>query len=340
MANILILTQQDSIPSTLTRVGAERPVSVVTECDVRDGLIALGHRVHFQGFSDTLHQVHRRINALAPDVVFNLVEHFRGDVTLDHCAASLLELEGVPYTGSNARGLMLARDKSLAKKILSYHNLPTPAFQVFPRNKQVRLNKKLTFPLIVKSLCDDGSMGISQDSLIHSESRLKDRISYIHDHLGSDALVEEFIAGQELSVGILGMQRLRALPVWQVFFDNAKNANTEIYTHFAKWRADYRKRKGIHADRAEIHKDKALEVQGLARKACRVLGVNGYARVDFRVSATGQVYILEVNPNPDLARDDELAASAADAGLDYEDLLITILRQAHQRSTATLSLAG
>lgn len=340
MANILILTQKETIPSPAMSLDSARAKGMVMECNVRDGLIALGHRVHFQGFDDTLHHVHRRINALSPDVVFNLVEHFRGDVTLDHCAASLLELEGVPYTGCNARGLMLSRDKSLAKKILSFHGLPTPAFQVFPRNRQIRIQNKIEYPLIVKSLYDDGSYGINRDSLVNSESKLIERITYVHDNLGADAIAEEFIAGQELSVGILGIQRLRALPVWQVYFDKAKNADNEFYTHFAKWRTDYRERKGIRAARAEISQDKALEIQALARQASRTLGVNGYARVDFRMDAQGKIFILEVNPNPDLARDDELAASATDAGLDYEDLLITIIRQAHQRASSPLRLAG
>ena len=189
-----------------------------TEYDVISHLKAAGHEVMPLGLSDSLSELRRAIVDWKPDIVFNLLEEFDGIVTYDQHVVAFLELMHQPYTGCNPRGMLLSRDKVLSKQLLSYHRVPTPQFMVFARGKTPRIPKRVRFPMFVKSSTEDASLGIAQASVVSDERQLKERIEFVHEQTHSDALVEEYIEGRELYVGVIGNDRLKVLPVWEMSF--------------------------------------------------------------------------------------------------------------------------
>ena len=182
-----------------------------TEYDVVRTLETLGHEVQILGVGDELGGIRNALFDFKPHITFNLLEGFDDIVTFDHNVVAYLELLKMPYTGCNSRGLLLWRDKSLAKKLLTYHRVPGPDFAIFPRGRKVRHPKRLAFPLFVKSLTMDASIGISQASVVDDEEHLEERVRFIHESVGTDALVERYIEGRELYVGVIGNQQLVAL---------------------------------------------------------------------------------------------------------------------------------
>src|SRR5690606_29165154 len=164
------------------------------------------------GVWDDLGKMRKEIEEWKPHVAFNLLEEFHGVSLYDQHVVSFLELMRQPYTGCNPRGLLLAHDKALCKQILVYHRIPTPKFTVYQRGRSVKIPKRLNYPLVVKSVSEDASRGISQASVVYNDEKLKDRVEFMYDQIGCDALVEEYIDGRELYVGVLGNQRLRTFP--------------------------------------------------------------------------------------------------------------------------------
>lgn len=324
---IIVLMHEDLVPPEGVSLSAEEREKspFKTEYDVVRTLKKNGHTVHTLGVYDDLGVIREAVTREKPHVIFNLLEEFKGNTLFDSNVVSFLELMGVPYTGSNPRGLMLARDKALAKKIMSYHRLKTPKFHVFLKNKKVKLPKALKYPLIVKCLWEEASYGISKGSVVHSEAKLLERIEFIRENLQTDALVEEFVAGRELYVGILGNDRLEALPVWELSFDNVREPGEEIYSANAKFNSEYRKRKGIGTGPAKLSADEARRIQDVCKRVYQTLHLSGYARIDLRLTDEGQIMILEANPNPDICFDDEFAEAALKAGWKYPDLLEKIV---------------
>ncbi|MCB9093523.1 MAG: ATP-grasp domain-containing protein [Halobacteriovoraceae bacterium] len=300
-----------------------------TEWDVIYYLKKLGHDVYPLGVDENLKVIRDAVKEFKPQFVFNLLEEFAGEAFLDQNVVSYLELLKLPYSGSNPRGLMLARDKALAKKILTYHKIKSPKFFVFPKNKNVKKPKNLNYPLIVKCLNEEASLGIAQASIVHNDETLKERIEYINKKLQVDAIAEEFIEGREFYVGIYGNYRLTALPVWELFFENSDNPGKEIFSSRAKFNLEYQKRKGIDAYKAEIDEDTEKRIQEIAKRTYRVLNLSGYGRIDMRMKANGQIHVLEANPNPCIAYDDEFAMSAKYAKLSYPELLSKIISLGH-----------
>ena len=188
---------------------------IKTEHHVLVDLQTLGHEVRVVGISDSLAPLRVALQEFRPHIVFNLLEEFADQRIHSHAVVSYLELMRVPYTGCNPRGLALAQDKAISKKILSYHRIPTPRFQVMPRGRKPRRRRGLEFPLIVKSLLADASEGLSEASVVHSDDKLLSRVEFIHRTLG-DALVEQYIPGRELYCGVMGYRRVEALPVWEM----------------------------------------------------------------------------------------------------------------------------
>lgn len=296
-----------------------------TEFDVVSQLKAMGHEVQKVGVISDLMTIKHAVEKFKPKVVFNLLEEFNGEAIYDQNVVSYLELLGVPYTGCGPRGLMLSRDKALCKKILTYHKIKVPKFQVFYRRKKNSKLKLKNFPLFVKCLNEEASLGITTASKVHSEEKLLERVQFIHEHYHTDVIVEEFIAGVELYVGVLGNVRLQTLPVWQLFFDEVESPDQEIYSEKAKFNKGYRKRKGIRTGPAEISEELAKRVIAIAKKTYRVLDLDGYARIDLRVTQDEKIYVLEANPNPNIAISDEFAQSAKKAKTNYKDLLKKII---------------
>ncbi len=240
--------------------------------------------------------------------------------------ASYLELLGVPFTGCNPLGILLARDKALCKKILRYHRIPTAHFGVFPVGRKVRVRRTLRYPLIVKSVDEEASLGISQKSVVSDEQRLRERVEFIHRQVGSDAIAEEYIEGRELTVSVLGNQRLTVFPVWELFFKNLPEGSLPIATARAKWDLAYQKRVGIDTGPAKnLTPASEARIARIARRVYRMLGLSGYARLDLRLSPEGRVFVIEANATPDIADDEDFALSAKKGGLSYPKLLQRIL---------------
>ena len=293
-----------------------------TEYDVTSSLRKLGHDVRCVGVLDSLTELRTAIADWEPDIVFNLLEEFDGIVTYDQHVVEFLELMRQPYTGCNPRGLLLSRDKTLAKQLLAFHRIATPQFTVFRRGARVHVPRKLRFPLFVKSTVEDASLGIAQASVVEDAARLKERIEFVHEQVKSDALVEEYIEGRELYVGVLGNERLTRLPVWEMVFGSMPDSLAGIATRKVKWDKRYQAKYGITTHAAEDLPPQVLALlDRLSRRIYRALGMSGYARMDFRVTEQGQVYVLEANANPNLETAEDFAESARASGLPYAQLL-------------------
>ena len=297
-----------------------------TEYDVISTLTGLGHEVKVLGVHDDLGEIRRLATEWKPHIAFNLLEGFDDIAIFDQNVVSHLELLKLPYTGCNPRGLLLARDKSLSKKLLAYHRIPVPEFEVVRMGRPIRRPKRLPFPLMVKSLTQEASVGISQASVVDSDERLKERVAFIHESIGTAALVEQYIEGREMYVGILGNQTLEAMPVWELFFTNMPEGAKHIATDRVKWSVKYQKKYGIDSGpAAELAESRAEGIQHLCKRAYRALELSGYARIDLRIDDTGNAWVIEANPNPQIARGEDFAASAEKIGLSYETVIQRIL---------------
>jgi len=297
-----------------------------TEFDVISTLTAMGHDVQPLPVHDDLGEIRRLATEWKPHIAFNLLEGFDDVVIFDQNVVSHLELLKLSYTGCNPRGLLLARDKSLSKKLLAYHRIAVPEFDVFRIGRPIRRPKRLEFPLIVKSLTQEASIGISQASVVDNDDKLKERVAFVHESIGTAAIVEQYIEGRELYVGILGNQALQALPVWELFFTNMPEGAKRIATDRVKWSVKYQKKYGIDSGPAkDLPEERAAEIQHVCKRAYRALELSGYARIDLRLDDAGNVWVLEANPNPQIARGEDFAASAEKVGLSYETVLQRII---------------
>jgi D-alanine-D-alanine ligase len=324
---VLVLLHPDLMPPDSIEGRSEQEIHKwKTEYDVVTTLRKAGHEVRPLGVQDELKPIRDEIESWRPDVVFNLLEQFHGEAVYDQNVASYLELLRIPYTGCNPRGLMLARGKDLAKKLLAYHRIPLPAFAVFPMRRKVRRPPRLALPLIVKSLNEDASYGIAQASVVESDEKLAERVGFIHERIGTAAIAEQYIDGRELYVGVIGNDRLRVLPVWELEFGSMAQGARPIATEKVKHDPEYQERRGIlHGPAKDLSPQLGARIERSAKRIYRTLELDGYARIDFRLSADGVPYYIEANPNPEIAQVEEFAAAALHDGLGYTDLLHRIL---------------
>lgn len=325
---ILVLTHPDlAPPDVLSSLSPKEAFELKTEIDVITNLRKLGHDVHVLGVQWELRPIREAVDVLKPDIVFNLLEEFHGETTNDHNVVGFLELMKVPYTGCNPRGLMLSRGKALSKKLLHYHRIRVPEFAVFPIGRKVRRPRHLAFPLIVKSLIEHSSTGISQASIVDSDEKLSERVRFVHERVGTDAIAEQFIDGRELYVSVLGNDRLRAFAPWELAAEKGDPAEPLIATAKAKHDPDYQTKKGIVIRAAqELHPAVEERLLHDSKRIYRILELTGYARIDFRLDADDRAYFLEANPNPDIAEHEEFASAANFDGVEYPKLLERIIR--------------
>ncbi len=297
-----------------------------TEFDVISELRAMGHDVRPLGIDDSLSELRAAILEWRPDIAFNLLEEFNGIVTYDQHVVAFLELMRQPYTGCNPRGMLLSRDKVLCKQLLSYHRVPTPQFMVFARGRRPRVPRRLRFPLFVKSSTEDASLGIAHASVVEDERGLIERIGFIHGQTHSDALVEEYVEGREIYVGVLGNDRLTVLPVWEMTFGSLPGNLPAIATRKVKWDRRYQQKYGISTAAAQdLPEGTVQRLEQLSRRIFRALHLTGYARMDFRLRRDGQLFVLEANANPNLSAAEDFAQSALSAGIEYAELLRRIV---------------
>jgi D-alanine-D-alanine ligase len=324
---ILLLVHESLVPpDDIGELGEEDIETFRTEYNVYSTLHNLGHEVRVVGIGDRITDLREAIRDFGPDIAFNLLEEFSGIVTYDHYVVAYLELLRQPYTGCNPRGMMISRDKVLTKQVLAAHRIPSPRFQVFPWGKRFRAPRNLSFPLFVKSATEDASLGISQASIVENPERLRERVEFIHEETQSGALVEEYIDGRELYVGVLGNERLQTLPVWEMDFGTAHGGRSGIATRKVKWDAAYQSRHGIATGPAKgLPPGCDQRIARLAKRIYRALYMSGYARMDLRMRPDGSLFVLEANPNPNLTYGEDLAESAESAGISYERLLTRIV---------------
>ncbi len=298
-----------------------------TELDVLSTLKRLKHEVRVVGVGDHLTELRQTIDEWRPHVVFNLLDEFSGIISYDHHVVAYLELIRQRYTGCNPRGMMLSRDKVLTKRVLASHRVATPQFRLFPFGRRFRDPSRLKFPLFVKSATEDASLGIAQASLVDDMKSLRERVEFIHEQVQSDALVEEYIDGREIYVGVLGNSRLTTLPAWEMDFGTLPDAQARIATRKVKWDRKYQARHGIKTGRAHGLSDEQREqLSRLAKRTYRALYMSGFARMDFRLHSDGRIYLLEANANPNLSKGEDLADSAKAAGMSYTSLVERIVQ--------------
>ena len=323
---VLALMHEDLIPPDDPAGADLATVKWKTEYDVVTTLREMGHEVQALGVRNDLGVIRKAIEEWKPQIAFNLLEEFDGVAVYDQNVVSYLELLRIPYTGCNPRGLMLARDKGLSKKIFSFHRIPFPDFAVFPLGRAVKRPRTLSFPLIVKSVSEEASLGISQASIVEDDEKLRERVVFIHKSVGTGAIVERYIEGRELYVGLLGNRHLAVLPVWELILDKMPDESRRIATERVKWSRKYQVKYGITSGEAKSLPDGMAErIRHISKRVYRSLGLSGYARIDLRLDPTGKVYVLEANPNPQIARGEDFADSAERAALPYKTLLQHIL---------------
>lgn len=298
-----------------------------TEADVLGALQQLGCVVQPLAIHDDLGFIRRKLESFPADVIFNLVEEFRNNRAFDQNIVSYLELAGVPFTGCGSTGLTLCRHKGISKKILGYHRIRVPQFAVLPRGGRTTRPRELPFPILVKPLKEEASTGIAQASFVENDADFTERVTYVHEKLALDVIAEEYIAGREFYVSIVGNHRLEVLPVRELLFREVPPDEPRIATYKAKWDDAYRERWGIGTQFAENLDPAVLRsIERTCRRIYHLLAIDGYARLDLRLTAENEVVFIEANPNPFLAQGEDFALSAERGGLDYTALIARIVR--------------
>jgi D-alanine-D-alanine ligase len=304
-----------------------------TEGDVHRALVDDRHEVRLLGLYDDVQPLLDEVKQHRPDLIFNLVEIFHDTTHWDKNIVALIEMLGIPHTGASSATLFLCNDKAMCKKILRFHRVRSPRFHTFYRGTGlVWLPATVKFPCVVKPLTEEASRGISQASVVDDQDQLAERVKMIHERMGRDAIAEEYIEGRELYVSVIGDARLRVLPPREMTFGQMADDEPRIATYKAKWDEAYRKRWGIrNAFAGGLKNGLAANLQDTCKRAYRALNIRSYARFDLRVTAAGQVYVIEPNANPNIARDDEVAQSADRVGIAYPALIRMIVNQALRR---------
>jgi len=310
---------------------------------VKKVLESAGHETVFLDVNEKTFEELRRMDI---DFAFNVCERFNGSSLFEPHIASMLELLNIPYTGSGPLTLATCINKVRVKEILMHHGILTPNYQVFySRNK--KLDPELKFPLIVKPVCMDNSIGITKDAVVHNEEELRSRVSYILRTYDQPALVEEFIDGKEITVGIIGNGRNTAiLPTSEVLFNNWPDNESRVYSYEAKWAVDSTQWRGISIDiPANLPKYQEYRIKRIALQVYNILGCRDYGRIDLRLSADGVPYVLEMNPNPGISpilsaeeQPDFIPFAAEKAGMNYEQLILKIFNEALERYNMTIKI--
>jgi D-alanine-D-alanine ligase len=264
------------------------------------------------------------------DLFFNLVESFGGDDTKEPHVAAYYDLLGLRYTGSGPRGLTLAMDKAIAKKIFSFHDIATPRFAVVWRGR-LDWAHDIDFPVIVKPVSEDGSIGIGFNALAGNIKELMERIDQLHEEFDNPILIEQYIEGREIYMGVLGNRPPAALPPVELDLSHLPKGTPRIAGAEVKWEEGTRAYRGSKVRVPRLPGPVVEEMQRAAVTAFQALGLRDYARVDFRLAPKGQVYLIEVNPNPYLHSGAEFIRGARASGRTYSQTILEIVELARAR---------
>ena len=323
---IIVLVHKDCVPpDSLDGISEKESLLWKTEYDVVSTLKEMGHDVQPLGLYDDLGVISTAIQDFNPHIAFNLLEEFHGYPLYDQHVVSFLELVKLPYTGCNPRGLTLAHDKALSKMVLSYHRVQVPRFVVFPMNRKVVRPRRLKFPLLVKSVSEEGSVGIARASLVYDDEKLAERVEFIHRQTNTHAIAEQYIAGREIYVGVIGNHRVQTYTPWELVMPNLPEGAPNIATLKVKWDPAYQEKIGMVTQAAALSPELTKRLERLSKRIYSLLFLSGYARLDYRLTEDGNIYLLEANPNPNIADGDDFAESAAHLGTTYDALLQKIL---------------
>ncbi|MBM4194067.1 MAG: ATP-grasp domain-containing protein [Gemmatimonadetes bacterium] len=323
---ILAIMHPELMPSgDREALSAQEQSESKTEYDVVRTLRAAGHEVLPLGVQYELRPIRAAAEEFKPHVVFNLLEEFHGEVLFDQNVVSYLELLHLPYTGCNPRGMIISRGKALSKKLVAYHRIKVPEFAVFPIGARIRRPARMRYPVIVKSLIEHASVGIAKASVVDSDEKLAERVAFVHERIHTDAIAEQFIAGREIYVSVLGNERLTVFPPWELLATKLPDGEPLIATAKVKHDVEYQQRHGIETRAADLTADQSARLVRIAKRIYKILELSGYARLDFRLDDAGEFYFLEANPNPEIAEREEFASSARAGGVSYTELLERIV---------------
>jgi len=323
---LIVLCHEDLVPpDSIEGLTPKELAPFKTEWDVISTLKKIGHEVSPVGVYNNLGVIGNALLEHKPQVAFNLLEEFHGYPLYDQHVVSYLELMKQPYTGCNPRGLTICRDKALSKMVLAYHRIHVPAFAVFHMNRVVKRSKRLKFPLLVKSISEEGSVGIARASIVNDDEKLAERVEFIHRQTKTHAIAEQYIAGREIYVSVIGNQRLQCYTPWELVIEKLPEGAPNIATSKLKWDPAYQEKVGVVTKAADLDKKMKQKLERLSKKIYRTLFLSGYARLDYRVTDDGEIYLLEANPNPQIANAEDFADSAEHCGVDYEALLQKII---------------
>jgi D-alanine-D-alanine ligase len=296
------------------------------------------HEAHLVPVDGDMHVLRSRLTDLDPDCAFNLCESLAGDARLETAVPLILELLGIPCTGSPPEALSHALYKDGVKRRLEQSGVPTPRARVMGSPDAPC---DLPFPLIVKPVREDGSAGITSRSVVYDESQLRDVVAEVVGTFHQPCLVEEFIPGRELNVALFGFPTARVLPLQEIDFTQLPDHEPKIVSYAAKWEegsvADRGTRPVLHP---QLPPGVAARVRRVAVEAFRAVGMRDYGRVDVRLSLGGVPYVVDVNPNCDLSRHAGMARAAAAVGIDYASLAKLLVRYALRRRRTTLSASA
>ncbi len=296
-----------------------------TEKDVKLSLTKLGHEVIPFGIFNDIEPFLKIVREQKPDLVFNMSEAFSGKRDFEPNLTALMQLMGIPFTGAGPMALQLCKDKGLTKILLDYHDIQTPKFIIAKKSVKLQSLKKFSFPAFVKPLDLESSEGISQVSYVENEKEAVARVKFIHERLGVDAIIEEFIDGREVYVSILGNEKLSVFPARELFFKQVPDDEPKFATFKSKWDQEYRKKWGIDSGWVtEMSESTRKKLNEVCKKIYRLLQIQGFGRIDLRIK-NDEIYFIEANPNPSIAKKEDYALSANKGGVEYEELISKIV---------------
>ncbi len=294
-----------------------------------------GHTVTIFSVDDEVERLVGFLEEQRPDAIFNLCESVLGRSDLEMCIAGVYDLFDIPYTGAGTMALGIALNKAVAKSIFAANRIPTPAFTLVNLGEVIAPDHGLNFPLIIKPVREDASIGIDNNSIVHNEKELGERIAFVHREFRQAALVEEYIDGRELNVAVIATEdgSFKTLPISEITFDALPEGNPRIVSYEAKWVEESPLYKTtVPVCPANVSDAVAAEARAIALKAANAVGLRDYGRIDMRLRDDGSLFVLEANPNPDISRDAGFIRACLTSGMTYSEAINTIGTQAIRRA--------
>jgi D-alanine-D-alanine ligase len=323
-----LAVQDAPSPIDLSEVGVMEEMD-----DIKAAIDQLGYKSRIFNVNSDIFRLIDYLKTEKPDLIFNLVECLENESLQEMNVAGLYDLLKIPYTGAGPLALGIALHKPRVKELLRARGIRTPEFQVFRVAEKISLKEGMTFPLIVKPSHEDGSVGISDASIVNTIGELRKRVLHVHHEFDQPALVEQYIEGRELNVAVLGYKRPQVLPISEIDFSGLLPGMHHIVSYEAKWlhgTVAYEGTRGVCPTKLPAGKD--AELKRTALECFHLIGCRDYARVDFRLTPSGEAYVLEINPNPDISDEAGFARSSRAAGLTFPETIGKIIESALERT--------